>query len=227
MKALTLQDQLIEFDSMNENELEFTSMAGYPLRVQLNPFQVDNVTMVVDPRDQHFQNGVMHIFLECPKQLAPWIGKSMNNILQETNNLRQGDISGFISLVKAMPDLFDKLEAKGNEGITLFVPTNDALALSDPSLLEEIQGELDSQQQQIVLNHVVTGNFARSCWWVASEGTVMSDSALMLESQAGLILDLKINHDEAIRINGSARIIQEDIFCEQGVVQIVDKVLSE
>lgn len=227
MKALTLQDQLIEFNTMNDNELVLTSMAGYPLRVQLNPFQVGNVTMLTNPRDQHFKNGIMHHFLDCPHKLAPWIGKSMNDILQDTNNLRQGDISGFISLVKAMPDLFDKLQAKSSVGITLFVPTNDALALLDPSLLEEIQGELDSEKRQIVLSHVVTGNFARSCWWVASAGTVISDSALTLQSQAGQFLHLKIVHDEAIRINGTARIIQEDIFCEQGIVQIVDKVLYE
>ena len=78
--------------------------------------------------------------------------------------------------------------------------------------------------QQLVLNHIVSGNFVRSCWWTIPVGTQLSDNLLRLESGTGQSLDLLIQNDSVI-INGNVTIIQQDIFAENGVIQIIDKVL--
>ena len=97
-------------------------------------------------------------------------------------------------------------------------------ALQGPLFHEEIQGELDPTIQQLVLNHVVDGNFAKSCWSTTSIGSVISSTELRLKSQSGQDLNLTMN-DKNVIINGDARIIQEDIFSEDGIIQIIDKVL--
>ena len=68
------------------------------------------------------------------------------------------------------------------------------------------------------------GNFAKSCWSTTSIGSVISSTELMLKSQIGQELHLTMN-DKDVIINGDARIIQEDIFSEDGTIQIIDKVL--
>ena len=157
-------------------------------------------------------------------QVAVLLDQALYDILQESNDLHGGGLSGFIAMIEAMPALFGKLNATSFDASTLFVPTNEALAILDPTLLEEIQGELNPTIQQLVWNHVVDGNFARSCWSTTSIGSVISSTELMLKSQIGQELHLTMNGMDVI-INGDARIIQEDIFSEDGTIQIIDKVL--
>ena len=156
--------------------------------------------------------------------MVPWIGKTFYDILQESNDKNGGSLSGFIALVEAVPDLFGKLNASSFDATTLFVPTNEALALLDPTLLEEIKGDLDLTIQKLVLNHILAGNFAISCWSTTSNGNVISSTEVRLVSQSGYILDLNIM-DSDVTINGNARRIQGDIFSEDGIIQIIDKVL--
>jgi uncharacterized surface protein with fasciclin (FAS1) repeats len=199
-----------------------TSMAGYPLTIQLDPFRVNNVSISAE-RNLLFKNGVKHNFEEYPNPIVPWIGKSMLDVLFETNNRRNGDLSSFMALIDASPDLKDQLQTPTGtvKATTLFVPTNDALSststlnqslLADPTFLE-----------RFLLNHVVTGNFARSCWWLIPTGSVVSDTELRLESQAGYVLELNIG--SVVIINGTSTIIQEDVFSEQGIIHVVDKAL--
>jgi Fasciclin domain len=203
-----------------------SSMASYPLEIQQNPFRVNNVTILLS--DLHFKNGVVHNALNYPHPLVSWIGKSMLDILLEINDLRKGDLSVFIGLIEMMSDL--KLELKGGEnvmkGITLFVPTNAAIALSHLNLTKQEgqPSELDLMIQELILNHVVTGNFARSCWWATTTGTVISHSKLQLKSQAGQLLNLTIT--DFVIINEVVNITHEDIFSEDGIIQIIDHLIT-
>ena len=224
MKGFAIQGQVIQLEDMYDG-LVLTSMARYPLKIQLDPFRMNNVTIKnISSQESHYKNGIIYSLNGYPSPVVPWIGKTLYDILQELNNHHGGDLSGFIALIDAMPDLFGKLNASSFEATTLFIPTNEALALLDSTLLEEIQGELDPTIQQLVLNHVVDGNFAKSCWSTTSIGSVISSTELRLKSQSGQDLNLTMN-DKNVIINGDARIIQEDIFSEDGIIQIIDKVL--
>jgi uncharacterized surface protein with fasciclin (FAS1) repeats len=199
-----------------------TSMAGYPLTIQLDPFRVNNASISSkhEERNLILKNGVQHNFAEYPDPIVPWIGKSMLFLLLETNNQRNGDLSSFIALIDASPDLKGQLEdlTGAVAATTLFVPTNDALSTLDESLLAD-----PTFLEQFLLNHMVSGNFARSCWRSIPTGIVMSDTELRLESQAGHVLQLDIG--SVVTINGTSKIIKEDLFSQQGIIQVIDKPL--
>jgi uncharacterized surface protein with fasciclin (FAS1) repeats len=75
-------------------------------------------------------------------------------------------------------------------------------------------------------NHLVSGNFARRFWRhmpISAEAT--SDSGLTMTTQAGQVLDVKIN-DTTVTINGIVTIVQGDVFCEQGIMHVIDNPLS-
>lgn len=204
-----------------------TTMAGYPLTIQLDPFRVNNVSMSMQESNLYYKNGVIHTFLDYPDPIVPWFGKSSIQVLIETNIYRNGDLSGFIALVKSIPSLYAKLQLQGegtNTATTLFVPTNNALLLFDPTLMDTRQDQaLNTTIGQLVQNHFVSGNFARKCWWTIPIGTKISNATLRLKSDAGQVLDFIINN--TVTINGNVTIVQEDVFSHDGILQIIDKVL--
>jgi len=233
LESLNVEGQSLVLADMCDG-MVLTSIAGYPLRIQLDPFRVNNVSISATDRDLRFKNGITHILLHYPIPLVPWIGKSSFDVLLEINTLRSGDLSTFIGLVRALPNLKSQLllQQGDSKAITLFVPTNEAFGTSDASTI--IGAANDSQAlENYVLHHVVSGNFVRRCWWTIPTGTKVSDTELMLESQAALssssggvvVLQLKINTVN-VTINGYATIIQEDIFSEQGILHVIDKPLS-
>ena len=198
------------------------SLAGHPITVQLDPFRVNNVA--ITEQNLYYKNGIVHNFLHYPVPIVPWIGKSMFDTLIETNELRMGDLSSFITLINTMPDLKVQLQRLDSSPTTLFVPMNSAMAMLDLNLIEQGGQEgTNSTFRQLVLNHIVNGNFARSFWLSIPTGIVINDTALELESSAGHLLTLSIN--ENVIINGEATIIQEDIFSEGGIVHVIDKLL--
>lgn len=200
-----------------------TSMAGHPLTIQLDPFRVNNVTIV--EQNLYYKNGIVHNFLHYPVPIVPWIGKSMIDVLLETNNLRMGDLTSFIALIDAMPDLKLQLQGVGSSPTTLFVPINSALSMLDSELIDQGGQEgSNTTLEQLVLNHVVNGNFVKSLWLSIPTGIVINSTALELQSCSGHLLALSIK--ENVIINGEAMIIQEDIFSEGGIVHIIDNLLS-
>ena len=199
------------------------------MTLQRNPFRFNNITISSTQRNHIYKNGVIHYALEYPKPLAPWIGKTLYNVLLETNDKRNSDLSDFIAIVDTLPAILLLLQdTSSSTATTLFVPTNDAIALSNLTWMTQ-QGQDKNTTttimlQQLVQNHIVSGNFVRSCWWTIPIGNMVSDNELRLVSVAGQSLDLMINH-EGVTINGNVRIVEEDIFSEYGVIQIIDKVL--
>ena len=201
-----------------------TSMAGYPLTFQSNPLRVNNFTISTTSNNRHYKNGVVHTVLEYPKPVVPWLGKSMLDVLHATNDIRTGDLSDFIALIAKTPDIQMMLQVDSTTATTLFVPTNDAFAVWNLTLMEQGQENNITMIQQLVQNHIVDGNFVHSDWQMIPTGTQLSNNELRLVSLAGKSLDLLID-DDTVTINGDVMIIQKDIFSEDGIIHIINKVL--
>ena len=231
MEGLTVKDLSLALDDMYEG-MVLTTMAGYPLTVQLDPFRVNNVSMSIQDTNLHYKNGIIHKFSEYPIPIVPWFEKSSMQVLIETNIHRNGDLSGFIALLQAIPSLYAKLQLQEegtNTATTLFVPTNNALLSFDPSLVATNQDQglnttTTTTTMQLIQNHFVSGNFARKCWQTIPTGTKVSNTTLRLKSDAGQDLDLVIN-DSTVIIIGYSTIVQGDVFTHDGILQIIDKVL--
>ncbi len=226
MEAMTIEGHALTSDDMYDG-MVLTSMAGYPILIHLDPFRMNNVTVSTKERNLRYKNGIIHRLVQYPKPLVPWMKKTIIEVLQETNERRNGDISSFIALIDVLPDMTIQFQAtEGNyDATTLFVPTNDALASWDPRLAAEVQSQqaLNSTLRQFLKSHMVSGNFAINCWWNISTGTKVSDKELKLETNAGHELLVEIN--DVVTINGDVNIIQGDIFAEQGVIHVIDKPL--
>jgi uncharacterized surface protein with fasciclin (FAS1) repeats len=201
------------------------SMAGYPLTFQSNPLRVNNFTISTTSNSRYYKNGVVHTVLEYPKPVVPWLGKSILDVLHATNDKRTGDLSDFIAFIAITPDIQMLLQDNSsNTATTLFVPTNDALAVWNLTLMEQGQENNITMIHQLVQNHVVDGIFVQSDWQMIPTGTQLSNNELRLESFAGKSLDLLIG-DDTVTINGDVTIIQGDIFSEGGIVHVIDKVI--
>lgn len=223
MQTDVIENYIVEGPSLAVEDLYdgmiLMSMSGYPLVIQLDPLRVNNVSISVVYRNYFYKNGVAHYLLQYPIPVVPYLGKSSFDVLVRTNEMRGGDLSDFIALIESSADFKFQLQLRegDNTAITLFVPTNGALSTLDPSLL------VDPNLQNLLLNHVVSGNFVRRRWWVIPTGTKVSNTELLLETQGGQVLNVTIHDD--VTINGDVRIIEEDIFSEQGVIHVIDKPL--
>ena len=115
MKSFAIQDQVIQLEDMYDG-LVLTSMAGYPLKIQLDPLRMNKITIrSIPPQESHYKNGIIHILSDYPSPLVPWMGKTLYDILQESNDLHGGGLSGFIAMIEAMPALFGKLNTSSFE----------------------------------------------------------------------------------------------------------------
>lgn len=192
------------------------SIADYPLLIQFDPLRINNNIIIPTELNIFFKNGVVHNTYEFPNPLVPWLGKSIYDVLLETNETHQGNLSIFIGLIDVSPNLKLLLqEGEGLAGTTLFAPTNDAMAKVDPNVLAD-----PMLLQDFLLNHVVSGNFVRRCWWIIPTGIQVSETKLTLKTHAGQILSLEIN--DVIIINDKVTIFQEDIFSEMGTMHAID-----
>jgi uncharacterized surface protein with fasciclin (FAS1) repeats len=156
--------------------------------------------------------------------MLPYLGKSVYDVLVETNQARNLDLSTFVAMIDGYPDLKGQLqEERGLEGLTVFVPTNDAMTtvFSDLTVADEPTALL----HDFLLNHFVSGNFVRRCWQIIPSGTHISNTELSLETQAGHTLSLEIT--DVVTINGNVTIIQEDVLSMEGVLQVIDKPLLD
>jgi uncharacterized surface protein with fasciclin (FAS1) repeats len=223
MQTDVIEHYIVEGPSLAVEDLYdgmiLMSMSGYPLVIQLDPLRVNNVGISESEQNYFYKNGVAHYLLQYPIPVVPYLGKSSFDVLVRTNEMRGGDLSDFIALIESSADFKFQLQLRegDNKAITLFVPTNGALSTLDPSLL------VGPDLQNLLLNHVVSGNFVRRRWWVIPTGTKVSDTELLLETQGGQVLNVTIHDD--VTINGDVRIIEEDIFSEQGVIHVIDKPL--
>jgi uncharacterized surface protein with fasciclin (FAS1) repeats len=220
LEGYVVEDQVLAIEDMHDG-MVLTSVSGYPLTIHLDPLRVNNVTVSTIQRNFYSRNGVIHTITRYPNPLMPWARKSTYEVLLETNSLRRGDLSNFIALLDASPDLKIQLEqGQGNGATTLFVPTNEALATLELTFLANA-----TATQFFLEHHFVIGNFARRSWRaIIPTANQVSDTELRLETQAGPMLELEINND-VVTINGTATIVQQDLFTIYGVMHVIDKPL--
>jgi uncharacterized surface protein with fasciclin (FAS1) repeats len=213
-----VEGQVLEVKDMHDG-MVLTSVSGYPISIQLEPyFQMNKNKMSTTQRNVHYLNGVIHSFLRYPVPVVQWIGKSMFDVLLETNILLNDDITGFMELIDASPDVKNLLLKRGDmNGKTLFIPTNAALATLDSVAFDP------TAVTKFLLNHIIAGNFSRRVWQLRQKSANASNMELRLPSEGELELVLEINPD--VIINGGAKVIQGDIFSEDGVVHIIDQPL--
>ena len=193
------------------------SISGYPLVIQLDPIRVNNVSLNMEETVM-FNNGIQYQLSEYFSPAVPWTVKSIMDVLLETNEQRNQDLSAFIAMIDAFPDIKALVLEEERLGKTLFVPTNQALSNVNLSLIANA-----SMVMQFLRNHIASGNFVKRCWESIPTGTKVNDTELILDSKAGYELHLKI--EDVVTINGGSTIIQEDIFSKGGVIHVIDKAL--
>jgi uncharacterized surface protein with fasciclin (FAS1) repeats len=217
IEGYAVEGQAVAVEDMYDGMI-LQSISGYPLVIQLDPIRVNNTPIVMEERDAMYKNGITHGLTKYFSPIVPWIGKSKMDVLLVTNDQRNRDLSAFIAMIDASPDLKALLHEGQSTGTTLFVPTNQALTNVNLSLMANA-----TMVMQLLRNHIVSGNFVRRCWESIPTGTKLSDTELILDSQAGY--ELHLNIDDVVTINGAATIVQEDIFSGLGIIHVIDKAL--
>jgi uncharacterized surface protein with fasciclin (FAS1) repeats len=195
------------------------SISGYPLVIQQNPLRLnDTLFQQVGFRQDMYNNGIIHYLNGFFSPATPAMEKSIVDVLVETNEQRNRDLSTFIAMIDALPDITALVLAKEGLGKTLFVPTNQALSTVNLNLMANA-----TMMMQFLGNHIVSGNFVKRCWKLIPTGTKLNDTDLIMVSEAGYELHLKI--DDVVTINGESTIVQEDIYANQGILHVIDKAL--
>ena len=192
------------------------SMAGYPVTFFKQPnFTIDGIEVL--KRDITFTNAVEQELAHVPYSLVPWMYRTDYDILLEVNEQRGGDLSDFIALLNSS-NLTEQLTMEvSDQPITVFVPTNEALS----TIVTGDTLDTDSWTHQLLLNHLVVGNFVTTSWLRNPTGKNISDTELQLTTQAGNVLDVLVG-DKNVTINGTIRIIQKDVLSFTGVLHIID-----
>jgi uncharacterized surface protein with fasciclin (FAS1) repeats len=207
-----------------------SSRAGIPLQFEVNESDIrifNSVYIDTLERNMIFMNGILHNMVDFPANFPYWRGKSTYEIMLETNDQRHGDLSSFIDLIDASVDLKNKmLLLPGMYSVFCF--TNEAL--SGLSLFDKgnSSGVIDpsSDLHEALLNHFVSGVFARNVWKELLIGTNTSDTELEeVVTLGGQSLNLVIEPGKHVIINGQYTVIVDDIFSVNGVLHVIDKPL--
>ena len=104
---------------------------------------------------------------------------------------------------------------KGDGPFTVFAPTDEAFAKLPEGTVESLlKPENKSKLVDILTYHVVSGK-------VMAETAVTLDKAPALNKQD---IQLKVV-DEALTLNGSAKVVKADIDCSNGVIHVIDSVI--
>jgi len=195
--------------------LVLQSMAGYPVVFHKYPNFTVNGGEIAGA-NIFYSNGVEHELTHVPSALVPWMYKTNYQMLLEVNEQRNGDLSDFVALVN-VSDLKETLMLEDHDKpITAFVPTNAALAAINVSASAS-----SSVSHALLLNHLIDGNLVLNSWQKTGIGTVVSDSELMVITKAGHPLTVEIVKG-VMTLNGTAHIIQEDLFSFFGVLHVID-----
>ena len=173
-----------------------------------------------------FSNGFLHNLDEFPSGLIKWLGRSSYDILLETNENQNGNLSDFVTLVEASG--LKEILQTGPGPVTLFVPTNNALATLDPQMLV-YEGMIDttSALYQLLLNHLAHGNFATRGWKINPTGIKLSDTTLQLGTYANNNLYIEFGMESIMINGGQAKIVQHDILSEYGTIHVIDHPLVD
>ena len=132
-----------------------------------------------------------------------------------------GDLSDFIKLLNSSNLTEQLITAVVDKPITLFVPTNKALS----TLVADNILDLNSMTHQLLLNHLVVGNFVVNSWLRMPTEKKINNTKTNLTTQARNVLCVLVG-DNNVTINGNIHIIQKDVLSFTGVLHIIDLPLT-
>jgi len=120
-----------------------------------------------------------------------------------------GALATWVAAVEAV-GLVDLL--KGDDYITVFAPNDEAFSKMSRNCVEELAGDLEKFAAN-VRYHIAPGRVTSSeLWQIDSLRTMLKD-------------DLLIDARRGLQVN-NARIVEPDIECRNGVIHIIDSVLT-
>ena len=176
---------------------------GDTLTINLNPPRVDETALIlVDDGlvDIEASNGVIHAISEV---LLPTSATS--NIVDIA--VANPDLSTLVAAVQAA-GLVDALSGDGP--ITVFAPTNAALANLPDGLLDELLAD-PTKLTEILTYHVVNGN-AHSSNLVDGPVETLNGETVDVETFGGVMIN-------------DANVVTADILASNGIIHVIDKVL--
>ncbi len=165
--------------------------------------------------DVQSNNGVVHAIdkVIIPQAVLDIINPTIAGVVS-----MNPDFSSLLAaVVKA--DLVETLS--GDTEFTVFAPTNAAFAqfLQDKGFasLDEVPADA---LKTILLNHVVTGTVPSTA---LSTGYVKTNAA---ESTTNNLIDMYINLDSGVVINGQSTVTAADVAARNGIIHVVDAVID-
>lgn len=120
-----------------------------------------------------------------------------------------GTFKTLLSLVETA-GLLDILKAPGPNAV--FAPTDEAFAKLPASTISSLKEDLP-KLKKILLYHVVPGD-------VRSDDLIQIDEATTMEGSI-----VAIEHSDGVKVN-DAKVLQQDILADNGVIHVIDSVLS-
>lgn len=134
----------------------------------------------------------------------------MANLLETA--AQTGKFKTLLSVVEAA-ELNDLLQGEGP--FTLLAPTDEAFAQISEQELSDLQ-QNQAKLKQVLLYHVLFGDVRSDDLAQIDEAPTVEGSIVVVEQNAGLHGDIKIN---------DAKVIEMDVLTDNGVIHAIDAVL--
>ena len=196
-------DELLAEDVLAETSL--TTVQGEDIQVDGDNATLNGTVMIVQT-DVLASNGVIHVIdavLVPPAEPEP--------AAQSIAEIAVGN-PDFSTLVEAVTSagLVDALQGDGP--LTVFAPTNEAFAALPQGVLADLLGDPEALAQ-VLLYHVVPGDL-RAAEVLASDSlTSLQDSPISVDGVNGTL-------------NEDSLIVATDIVASNGVIHVIDAVLT-
>ncbi|WP_299681176.1 fasciclin domain-containing protein [uncultured Dokdonia sp.] len=206
-------------------ELASTDLStGYQKNLATEPSSGSNIDMYIDTTngvvvngqstvttaDVTADNGIIHI-VDTVIELPTIVTFATTN-------------PALSSLVAALTDegntTFVNLLSDTNADFTVFAPTNDAFTtFLDGASLSDIDNDVLGQ---VLSNHVIPGTVAVS----SALSNSYVNTAAVFNGETDAPINMYINTDNGVTLNGSSNVALADIVAVNGVVHVVDAVIG-
>merc|ERR1711953_1383704 len=120
----------------------------------------------------------------------------------------------FKTLVSIVSDLGLVDTLKGAEALTVFAPSDEAFAKTDPAVLNSLTAE---QKKTIVLRHVVTAKVPAAAVTTGPVETIGGESIDLIKTAEG---GVQVNFN-----GGSSNVVAADVMASNGVIHVIDSVI--
>jgi len=107
--------------------------------------------------------------------------------------------------------LVDTLSGTGP--FTVFAPNNAAFAKLPPATLTDLLANKE-KLSTLLTGHVLTGTILSKDIASMKKATTLADSALTINTEHGVTIN-------------NAKVVQADVVCSNGVIHVIDTVLTE